>query len=209
MTLSIATFLSSLAADYSKADPKVDQAAIVRATVQAVKVQAEPKVKPSVPALPFQVQKKGTLNAREFYQAMHDAGMRRTESGKPYFDPRESRNDQIKAIAAYIGYDPAGDFGPQDLRARMQAWREIHPLQARDPRIVLIAKAPQGMPNMLAKRLADLQGRERMAVDAIAEHEKAANETTSEADRQFHQTFVLLERERLAQIRADMMLLLG
>lgn len=219
MTLSLDSFLSSLAQGYNVPEAKVDQAAVVQATIQAVKAKVETAqpVK-AKPALTFPVQAKGTLTALDFIRAMHDAGMRRTEAGKPYFNPQEQRNDQIKAIAAFIGYDPADHFGSQELRARMQAWREINPEPVIDRSVTLVAKPVPGMPDFIGKNRANLEARERLAVEAIVEHENASREYhegskdcehcgESCKGREYHETFAMLERERLSQIQADLDLL--
>lgn len=166
---------------------------------------------------------RGTLNAKDFLLAMRNAGTRVTPEGKRYIDQREVRNDQIKAIHAfmyqetkagkvYVGYDPKGEFGSQDTAARALAQRELRGA----PR-VSAETAPSrtfggyvaGMPDHKARTLANLQGREVAAVDAMLAHEKdAADMSRSEYERTLSQGLADAERERLSHIRRDIASLL-
>lgn len=168
---------------------------------------------------------RGTLNAKDFLLAMRNAGTRVTPEGKRYVDQREIRNDQIKAIHAffyhetregkvYVGYDPRGEFGSQDTAARALAQRELrgpskptttpHTAPSRT-----LGGYVAGMPDHKARTLANLQGREVAAVDAMLAHEKdAADMSRSEYERTLSQGLADAERERLSHIRADIMALL-
>jgi hypothetical protein len=207
MTQALDSFLSRLASDYGKNDAKPDNAAMVQATIAVVKA-SKPRTMPETkvePRLTFPVPAMGSLDAKGFLQAMKDAGMRWTEQGKPIFQPFEVRDDQIKAIAAFIGYDPKDHFGSQELRARMKAHRVLFPFASGDRKIPLSIKGYAiGMPDPIGKKRADLEGRERMAVEAIGNHEKQANEAITDEDRDYHLSFALLERERLSVIRQDL-----
>ena len=168
---------------------------------------------------------RGTLGARDFLLAMRNAGTRVTPEGKRYIDQREVRNDQIKAIHSfmyqetpagkvYIGYDPKGSFGSQDTAARALAQREL-----RGPSKTTTSEhtAPSrtfggyvaGMPDHKARTLANLQGREVAAVDAMLAHEKDAHDMSrSEYERTLSAGLADAERERLTHIRADIAALL-
>lgn len=125
---------------------------------------------------------RNTLDAHGFLVAMRDAGKRRTEEGKPFVDQREVRNDQVKAIHAYCGYDNRRDFGSQDLEARAKAQRELRGA----PKTVEVVKPSQsvagyvaGMPKPSQRILLNLQARERAAaeamIDAKTEEERATH----------------------------------
>lgn len=166
---------------------------------------------------------RGTLNAKDFLLAMRNAGKRLTAEGRPFVDQREIRNDQIKAIHSfmyqetrqgrvYIGYDPNGSFGSQDVAARALAQREL-----RGAPKVSEHTAPSrtlggyvaGMPDHKARTLANLQGREVAAVDAMLAHQKDADDVGRSAeDRELSAGLAEVERERLTQIRADIAALL-
>lgn len=199
----ISKMLSKLAASYKSPEPepiapkppmkKLRDASLV-ATLPA------PKVFIPVPQV-------GYYDASGFLLALRDAGKRLTKEGKPFHDPSQVRDDQIRAIAGFIGYDPCGDFGSQELRARMMAQRALAPVSPVNPSPRLAGTVHgyiAGMPNELRKRALDLQAREKMAAEAIGEHEKLAAEATDETDRQYHTTLAMIERERLDQIQADL-----
>jgi hypothetical protein len=155
---------------------------------------------------------RNTLDAKGFLQAMRDAGKRPNDKGIMVVHPSEVRNDQIKAIHAYCGYDNRENFGAQDQAARAKAQRELRGPQ----KVVEVAKPSlsaggyvAGMPDHKARKLADLQGREVAAVDAMLAHQKDAdNPHRSPADRELSAGLAEVERERLTQIRADIAALL-
>jgi hypothetical protein len=167
---------------------------------------------------------RGSLGAKDFLLAMRNAGRRvNAETNATYIDQREVRNDQIQAIHAffyqetkagkvYVGYDPRRDFGSQDTAARALAQREL-----RGAPKVSQETAPSrtfggyvaGMPDHKARTLANLQGREVAAVDAMLAHEKdAADMSRSEYERTLSAGLADAERERLTHIRADIAALL-
>jgi hypothetical protein len=167
---------------------------------------------------------RGSLSAKDFLLAMRNAGRRvNAESGATYIDQREVRNDQIKAIHSfmyevtpqgkvYVGYDPRRDFGSQDVASRMLAQREL-----RGAPKVSHETAPSrtlggyvaGMPDHKARTLANLQGREQAAVDAMIAHQHDADDMSrSEYERTLSAGLAEAERERLSHIRADIAALL-
>jgi hypothetical protein len=154
---------------------------------------------------------KDSLDARAFLLAMRTAGQRCTADGKVYTDPAHIRNDQIIAIAGFIGWDNSLDFGTQDSTARLKATSDLHPMPA-TPAFRRINNSivgyVSGMPNETAKRLGDLQGRERLAVDTMSEHVKLAKEATNDQDKGMHEALAQVEEERLVQIRKDLLDLL-
>jgi hypothetical protein len=109
----------------------------------------------------------GTLTPQAFIVAMRRA---------------KSREEQIKAIAGYVGYDSRQLFGAQETMARMQANRAIsgHKLVIRTPAETHNAyRSVQGycagMPNHDAKRLADLKAREVETVESMVKCEEVGN----------------------------------
>jgi hypothetical protein len=166
---------------------------------------------------------RGSLDAKGFMLEVRNAGRRINQDGFPYTDQREVRGDIIKAIHAFmyetrkdqkvhVGYDPTRDFGSQETAARMLASREIKGA----PSVSHIAAPSRsfsgyvaGMPDSHARRLADLQGREMAAVDAMLAHQKEADDTSRpQAARTLSQGLAEVERERLSAIRADILALL-
>lgn len=154
---------------------------------------------------------RNTLDAKGFLQAMLNAGKRRNDNGILFTDSREVRNDQIKAIHAYCGFDTRRDFGSQETEARAKAQREIRGFKVTGPsREELKAAARSatgfiaGLPDHKARHLQNLLGRETAAVDAMLQHEKdSRDESRSAADRVLSAGLAEVERERVAAIRAD------
>src|SRR5580698_1440531 len=109
----------------------------------------------------------GTLTPQAFIVAMRRA---------------KSREEQIKAIAGYVGYDSRQLFGAQETMARMQANRAIsgHKLVIRTPAETHNAYRSvqgycHGMPDHDAKRLADLKAREVETVESMVRCEEIGN----------------------------------
>jgi hypothetical protein len=109
----------------------------------------------------------GTLTPQAFIVAMRRA---------------KSREEQIKAIAGYVGYDSRQLFGAQETMARMQANRAIsgHKLVIRTPTETHNAYRSvqgycHGLPDHDAKRLADLKAREVETVESMVKCEEVGN----------------------------------
>ena len=139
---------------------------------------------------------RNTLDAKGFLLACRDAGKRSFEKVNEVTgevvtlvkrDESKVREDIIKAIHAYIGYDQSRDFGSQDTAARAKANREA------SGRVVLpgkdraeekaanrsLAGYVHGMPLPAQKLLANLRAREQAAaeamIDAKTEEERTAH----------------------------------
>lgn len=189
----------------------------------AVKNEPAPIRQKSEPMVGMMLPDRGTLGAKDFLLAMRNAGRRLNDSGVPFTNPAEVRNDQIRAIHAFmyemrkdqkvhVGYDPTGSFGSQEVAARMLANREL--LGA--PKVSHIAPPSRtfggyvaGMPDHKARTLANLQGREVAAVDAMLAHRKDADDVSrSEYERTLSAGLADAEEERLSHIRRDIAALL-
>lgn len=137
----------------------------------------------------------GTHDARGFLLAMRSA---------------KTRDEMIVAIAGYCGFDRAGDFGGQELAARMKAQREMRGAPKALPRPVnsavpSVAGFVAGVPDMAARKVLDLLAREKLAAQAISEHEQVAGDESVDAPtRSYHSQLLVVETARLAQIRADL-----
>jgi hypothetical protein len=138
---------------------------------------------------------RNTLDAKSFLLACRDAGKRSFEktndvTGEVYtlvkVDQSKVREDLICAIHAYIGYDTARDFGPQDIEARTKAQRELRggvvPGPTREEKRAAersMSGFVAGMPLPSRKLLANLRAREQSAaeamIDAKTSEEKASH----------------------------------
>lgn len=153
----------------------------------------------------------GTLDAKAFIVAMRKAGQRPNDKGVLYTKQDEVRNDQIRAIAAYCGYDSRLPFGQQESLARMKANREISGKAVGGPsrdEQRAVARSLQGfvagVPDSVGRKLADLRAREQAAVTAMLDHNKAWRDESRDAgDRVISMQLARVEGERLEQIRAD------
>lgn len=208
--------LAALAASYIVPDqsPSVNGARPkIVTTPKAPKARKTPKasksdVKPLTAAvMPSNMPEKGTLNAREFLLAFRDSGKRQVE-GKTLFHPNLVRDDIIRAMAGYVGYDPTGDFGTQDQAARSKAQLELKPIVGEEYKRVKVAQSiggfVSGIPDNRDKRTQDLLAREAIAVDELSRYQYASEDLSrSETDRDVSATMARLESERIEQIRKD------
>jgi len=212
--------LDLLASSYGKRDanevverivvrnaPKAPRAASKLATVKAA-AKAEQEAQEEAanakdltsrpPMIVIDLPKAGTLDAKSFLRAMAKAS---------------SRDESIKAIAGYCGYDRHGDFGSQDTMARMKAKNELRPVKALPLPVHSAAPSVKGyisgVNDPKAKRIADLQGREVYATDEMQAHTKAAEAATSEAERNHFATLAAVEAARINSIRAELATLIG
>jgi len=160
-------------------------------------------------ALPIPVScplpEKGTYTALQFMTEIRTAGRRVNQDGMPYTNQGEVRNDTIKAIAGYCGWDPMVSFGAQEAAARFKANREIAGnkrlggptvAEARSAARSLagLVNAAQGKPDTKAVRIANLRAQQVLATDAMIAYVNAGNEAG-----------VLVERARLDAIAADLL----
>ncbi len=108
---------------------------------------------------------RGSLDAKSFL-----VGMRRATT----------REEQVKLIHAYCGYDTRGDHGSQDMAARAKAQRELNPGKVTSGPTREEQRAASrsmtgyvhGMPDHQASQLAALQAREAETAEAIIDLEK-------------------------------------
>jgi hypothetical protein len=228
--------LAMLAATYGS-NPLPDAAepiiVVLPTKVKAPKVAKTPKGKRvskdaapktlSSAVLPSNMPAIGSIDAQTFLLTLRGVGMRSKEDTnavtgevfiRRFHDPSFNREDTIKAIHAFIGYDVAGDFGAQDVAARAEAQRQLRgnvvPAQYHRRGGACVAPSIQGYtagaPDFAAKRKADLLGRERHSVNERLRHLKNAADPafvapTNEAAPAL---MAALEEERLVEIRKDL-----
>ena len=146
------------------------------------------------PPVVAQLPTAGTLSAKEYFVAMRRA---------------TDRDARIAAIAGYIGYNRAEMYSPQELAANLQARKVLTPPKA-SPAVsgaaISLVGYVKGVPDMKGKKLADLQGREVAAVEAMLSHRKVAVELLSQGNQieaAHEANLAKLESDRLTQIRKD------
>jgi len=168
----------------------------LRAERAAKKVAASGKIKAS--AAPIHSAVIPTVMLREPTLESSTEFMRAVRASR-------SREETIKALDAFVGYNLGGDFGSQDVKARMMAQRLLSGQKATGPSQQEQARASRslagfvaGLPDQQGKILANLRAQAEKATEALIECEKAGNTVGA-----------TVERERLngaagiyAQIRA-------
>jgi hypothetical protein len=159
---------------------------------QAAPIHAKPAV------FGVAMPERNTLDAKGFLLACRDAGKRSFEkvnevTGEVHTivkrDEGKVREDIIKAIHAYVGYDTSRDFGSQDNEARAKANREA------SGRVVVagptreeqrsaarsMAGYVKGMPLPAQKLLANLRARGQAAAEAMIDAKSPEEKATHAA----------------------------
>ena len=163
---------------------------------------------------------KGTLDARGFLVAMRSAGLRVSKEGAKFIDPSEVRNDSIVAIAGYCGYDSRQNYGPQETAAKMQANRELRPIVAGPSKLDTNGKVEirrsgtphqrpdgyvKGIPDMVARRVAHLEGREREIIGLLCSHRREFLDAKRTLDQRAESKMMMDAYDvELSGIRADL-----
>lgn len=199
--------LATMLADYSKNDASQSTVAVVKAASKPRAVKA-PKVE-TVQALPSNGSKpqgtmvainlpaKGTLDAPAFLVALRKA---------------KDRNEEIQAIAGFVGYDPRENHGTLMMRAKAEAQRMMRPISVSGPSRAEQRSAANslkgyvaGMPDHRARMLGDLLAREVQTAEARDEHLRQACKThAKDGSCCMHHAMAEVETERLSHIRADL-----
>lgn len=186
---------------------------------KAREIAAAPKIKREIVSSRVPQKSKptggpGTLDARGFMLALREAGNRLItgEDGKTHkvHQADQVRSDKIKAMQAFIGYDNTKDFGPQLMAAEMKAKSKLQPIDISGPsrseqrRIQSTVKGyVAGARDGHAAKMADLKGRERMAVEALLKYEKEGLASADENERNKLLALRDFEIQRLKSIRAE------
>lgn len=179
-------------------EQKAREPIVTVTTVKSKAPKASPAPIPSKPGpISMALPNVGTLDAKGFLLAMRRA---------------TDRNEQIKLIAAFVGYDPNGNFGAQESAARTKANATLNPRADDAGPTRAESKAASrsvagfvaGMPQHTQRKLANLMAREIVAADNLIQYEKAGRDMAlSQEDRMLADGMAQVERERLAQIRED------
>jgi hypothetical protein len=193
MTLSTAqsTVLGSILTGYAN---QIEETAPPNAPTRRLRsvnnsVSATARTAPAIPAI--RKEHVALISARDFV-----VGMRRAKD----------RQEKISLISQYAGYNPAEDFGVQEMVALRKANQSINP-----PRNVgSYSVRPtadgyvSGKPNPHEKEIQDLEARERLAVDEMLKLEKQALECTDSAVAAVFHAQAEVETQRVFEIRQDL-----
>jgi len=236
--------IALLAASYA---PK-SEVTVTRNDPNYVPVVRKPKAEPKAQVVKAQtgqavygmiMPEKGSLDAAGFIAAIRAAGKRpfkaHNAAGEEIqvirVEAKEVRPDTIKAIHAYIGYDPKGNFGEQEQAARSKAsieigFRKTNGLTRGEARVQAAGSLEQrktwgGLPDENAKRLAHLRTSETAIVEAMLAAEQTAKqaralaeEAREEEQLEYAETLaalagkaeaqVVVEKARLECVRRDL-----
>lgn len=201
------SIVSTLVSSYNVPEKQV----LVRVERKARTVKAEkaPQVTAhKIPLATIPVAAKGTLDAMGFMMALRNAGkvQRSNESGilMTITDPKKEKEDQIQAIAAFVGYDFGGAHGTQLDSARQRARFTLQP--AKGSKVAATVRGfVAGMPNGTEKAVRDLQARIRVATETMLDHEKTASKFAEDtAEYATHMALATVESERIAHMRKDL-----
>jgi hypothetical protein len=131
--------------------------------------------------LPDHMIEKGTYNGEQFLLAIRDAGKRRIE-GRIIFDASFVREDTIRAIGGYLGFNPSRPFGAQELECRQAAQRERVAIKGERYKRTLTAPTVKGYVagsyDNCAKRKSNLEAREVLVAAAIAAYSTVSDKAS-------------------------------
>lgn len=170
---------------------------------------------------------KGSLDAAGFIKAIQNAGKRpfkaRALDGSDLtvirVEQSQVRNDTIKAIAAYVGYDTKGSFGEQEQAARSQAaialgFRKTNGQTRTEAKQTLqhnlntgksVVAVDPGLNDYQAKVRSHLQAQEVQLVSNIIDLEKTVeNPRLSLEEREMALEMVELSKERLEHVKSQL-----
>lgn len=123
----------------------------------------------------------GTYTGEQFLLALRDAGKRRFQ-GRIVFDPAFVREDTIRAIGGYLGFNPSRPFGAQELECRQAAQRERVAIKgARYSRTTIApttAGYVAGSYDNRIKRKSNLEAREILVAAAIAAYSAVSDKAS-------------------------------
>ena len=128
--------------------PKASKSAKIKASAVEPSAENAAPIAPKAPVAILPLPPKGTYSAREFFVVLRRAS---------------NRDQEIQAIAGYVGYDRYADFGTQLMAAKMAASRETHPVKAAlrpaHSAVPTAAGFVSGMPDGTARKVSDLLAR--------------------------------------------------
>jgi hypothetical protein len=231
----------------AKSPKKLSKLALVKlAKLAADEAKATPRVIPSWVELSEPLPEKGTISARQYLKACVNAGVKVVKVNE--LDEKSNtfvtkiverthknlkREEEIRAIAAYIGYNVELSHGANLMLADDTAEKEVQDSIRPGRRAVFsghssmsLAGFIMGMPNDRQKKLDNLMARRRLSVDALAEADGVAcaayTQEPAFIDEEDHSkgTFLCacccerharteIESHRIAQIDRDLSELMG
>jgi len=155
---------------------------------------------------------KGSLNAQQFMADIRSAGKRPNEHGIPVFHPLMVRDDTIKAIAGFLGYDTRASFAMQEMAARAEAMRQLGIARTngktrQEERSALrsLQGFTAGACDQHAKRIANLKAQEiQLAEEIITLTATLEGTSASPSELETAQSLLSITTSRLDQVQIDL-----
>jgi hypothetical protein len=155
---------------------------------------------------------KGMISAEEFLKGLSNCGKRLNDKGiLVYQGDIVKRNDEMRLVSSYLGWSREL-HGVQLENARRVAQLAIKPVKALNVShrgaSASLSGFISGMPDNQQKLVQDLLAREQLSAKAIVDYENAiANSQVNSAKHILSKGLLIVEKERLIQIRKDLSLL--
>lgn len=149
----------------------------------------------------------GTIGAKEFLERLPHCGKRPNNRGVPVFSGvAAQREDEMRLVAAYIGWDSSQLHGWNLDNARRTARLAMRPVAPGSHRRGFgpIAGFVAGLPDAVKTKVKDLLAREELASDSIAENKRKLESAPNAQTKALFQGLISLEEERIKQIRKDL-----
>jgi hypothetical protein len=155
---------------------------------------------------------KGMISAEEFLKGLSVCGKRLNDKGiLVYQGDIVKRNDEMRLVSSYLGWSREL-HGVQLENARRVAQLAIKPVKALNVShrgaSASLSGFISGMPDNQQKLVQDLLAREQLSAKAIVDYENAIdNSQVNSAKHILSKGLLIVEKERLIQIRKDLSLL--
>jgi hypothetical protein len=178
----------------NKPASKLAQVKAAKAAEQAAQVAEQTVSNDKRPALVvLQLPKAGTLDAKGYFTAQRRA---------------KTRDERIVAIAGYIGYDVSAQYAEQEMAANMKANRTLRPITPLaapvHTALPTLKGYVAGMPDMMSRSQDNLQGRQVVAAEQVADLMRKARDASDPAVKFGAVKMAQVECQRLMQIRKDL-----
>lgn len=152
---------------------------------------------------------KGQIGPEEFLKSLSNCGKRPNNKGVLVFQgAKEQRDDEMRLVASYCGWDSRQLHGWNLENARRTAKLAIKPVTGASYKRGMSATMAgyiAGLPDNQQKLVQDLLAREQLAAKAIVDHQNTiANTSPTNPAHILAKGLLGVEEERLAHIRKDL-----
>lgn len=179
------------------------------APIASEKVDGSSNVKSNLPGPKSEpLPKGGTIDANTFIKSLSSCGKRPNANGVPVFQGETvKREDEMRLIASYIGWDSRQLHGAQLENARRTAQQTLKPIKGGEFKRGsnnTLAGYISGLPDHQQKLVQDLLAREQVAAEALAAATASHANMLPGDKRDMMALEMQKETERLSHIRKDL-----